>query len=182
MFSNPSGRLTSTLNFVGVILFDLFVNGARIGDRRMMQDRGVRRAGVFGIEIERAADERFVRKVSAEFETPLDRNSARFEHLRDDLGEQCGFREVFRADDDTRLARGSRCVLAKDQTTPSTTSKTIAATASFRARSCGLRFVSKLNCASTRPSKKSAPSASNAADTAPASNRLLSYCRKPRKM
>ncbi len=45
-----------------------------------------------------------------------------------------------------------------------------------------LRFASTLKLRSTTPRKKSAASARSAADNAPASSRLLSYCRKPRKM
>jgi hypothetical protein len=64
------------------------------------------RAGVFGIEIERAGDERFVRQVSAELETPCNLDAARLEHLRDDLSEQRRFGEVFRADRNTTAAAG----------------------------------------------------------------------------
>ena len=54
----------------------------------MMQDRGERRAGVFGIEIDLAGDERAVTQISTEIKAPIDFDVPGFQHLRDNFGQQ----------------------------------------------------------------------------------------------
>ena len=59
-----------------------------------------RRAGVFRIKIDLAADERAVRQVPAEIETAIDIDILSFQHLRHYFGQQDRFREVFRTNCD----------------------------------------------------------------------------------
>ena len=78
-----------------ILLFDLIVNRARIGDRRMLEYRRVSRAGVFRIEIDLARQQRIVRQVSAQLKLAFNCDSARFEHLRHDLAENRRLSEIF---------------------------------------------------------------------------------------
>jgi len=66
----------------------LIVDSFRIGDWLMMKNCRERRARVFGIEIDLAADERAVREVPAEIKAPFDFDILRLQHLRDDFSEQ----------------------------------------------------------------------------------------------
>src|ERR1044072_4417941 len=82
-------RADLNVKLVGVFLFDLGVDGTRIGYGLMVQDRGECCSCVFGIDVESSADERVVGQITAEFETTLNRNATSLEHLRYDFGEQC---------------------------------------------------------------------------------------------
>ena len=66
----------------------------------MLEDRCERRAGVFGIDINLAGDERIVREIAAEFVMARDHDMLRLQFLRKQLSENHALRKIFRADDD----------------------------------------------------------------------------------
>ena len=91
----------------GVFGFDLVVNLCGIAGRRLLQDCGERGAGVFGINIDAAAENCLVANVAAgKIEAAFDREmSFVFDLLGDDFTEDELFGEIFGADDDAVRAR-----------------------------------------------------------------------------
>src|SRR6185369_3175089 len=89
----------------GVFGFDAPVNLARIGQRRELEYRRQRGAGIFDIRVDLAGHERVVREIAAELEAALDRETGTIlDRLRDDLAEDDLLGKVLRADRD-RLRR-----------------------------------------------------------------------------
>src|SRR5690606_22404831 len=76
------------------------VDHSRVGLRRFVQYRCVRGSGVFGIDVDLARQQAFVRQIAAKLELAHDLYSLFLQHLREDLSEDDGFGEVFRADND----------------------------------------------------------------------------------
>src|SRR5438034_2120924 len=75
---------------------------------RLMEDGGQRRSRIFDICVERSGCDRGVAyERAAEVHAAVDFASRRFELLRDELTENDGLREVFRADND-RFFRARR--------------------------------------------------------------------------
>ena len=94
---------------LGVFGLDLVVDLFGIAGGLLFQDRGERGAGVFGIDVDAAAENCLMANVAAgKIEAAFDRKMGFvFDLLGDDFTEDELFGEILGADDDAILARGA---------------------------------------------------------------------------
>ena len=98
----PRGGPSVRWNWLFVFRFDAIVNGLAIGTRRLLEDRGQRGAGVFGIDVDASGENALVGDVgAAEIEAALDGELGLvFDLLGDDFSEDDLLGEVLASDDD----------------------------------------------------------------------------------
>ena len=84
---------------VRIAATDLVEHAASVGDRRLPEDRGQRRARVLDVDVDVAGADRAVAdERAAQIQAPLDDDAARFERLRQQFAEKDLLGEVLRPD------------------------------------------------------------------------------------
>ena len=93
----------------GIALLDAAIDLARVGQRRLLEDRHQRRPRVLDVDVDLAREQRAVAEVAAELEAALDpQPGPPLDRLRDQLAEDHLLGEVLRPDGDARARAAAR--------------------------------------------------------------------------
>src|SRR5204862_5207258 len=161
----PERREPAQVELPAVLARDLAIHAVAVGDGRVLEHRGERRARVLDVQIDLPRqDGLMTHERAAQVQAPLHRDvHPALDLLRHDLGQEIGFREVFRADDDAVVPGTGAEQRHQGEEHPA-----------------GYRCHASLR--SAIPSTASAARASSAAGNAPAMISVSSTVATPRKM